>query len=172
MMAGMRAIEAHARVHAPRAAVFAFLSELSNHWRVADRFVEVVSLDANGGIVRVSGPLGLRRTATTRVEHMDPPHRIVGSARIGARTRARVSWTLADDGEATQVRLAAELECASPVDRFLIGFGGRRWLTRRFASALAQLAGCFGPGAALAPARQDAQRSLGLGAVAGEVRGR
>jgi uncharacterized protein YndB with AHSA1/START domain len=139
MMAGMRAIEAQATVHAPSAEVFAFLSELGNHWRVADRFVEVVSLDPDGGVVRVSGPLGLRRTAVTRVERMEPPHRIVGSARIGRHTRARVSWILAQSAEITHVRLAAELESASPLDRFLIAFGGRRWLARRFASALTRL---------------------------------
>jgi polyketide cyclase/dehydrase/lipid transport protein len=168
----MRDIEARTAVPAPAPAVFAFLSKLGNHWRVADRFVDVVTLDPAGGVVRVRGPLGLRRTAATRVELMDPPHRIVGSARIGRRTRARVSWTLADRDGITNVRLAAQLESASAVDRLLIALGGRRWLTHRFASALARLGTCFGPGNALSPARQDAQRPLGLGPVAGEVRGR
>ena len=65
-------VEAAALIPAAPEEVFAFLSDLGNHWRLADRFVEVVTLEssevghADGGTVRVRGPLGLRRTATTR----------------------------------------------------------------------------------------------------------
>jgi hypothetical protein len=37
-------IEAAALVPAPPEDVFAFLSDLRNHWRLADRFVEVLTL--------------------------------------------------------------------------------------------------------------------------------
>ncbi len=82
-----------------------------------------------------------------------------------------MSWDLRGQGGATLVRLAAQIESASRFDRLLLALGGRAWLDRRFASALAQLAGCFAPGESLAPAGQDAQRALGLGTVPGEVGG-
>ena len=142
----MRKLEALAVVAAPPAAVFAFLSSLENHWLVADRFVDVVSLDERnaGGVVRVTGPVGLTRTALTRVSEVEPPSRIVGTAEMGRRTRARVSWTLSGRGESTLVRLSASVERASPLDRILLALGGRVWLERRFASAVARLAGQFG----------------------------
>src|SRR5918912_1485161 len=43
-------IEAAALVHAPPEEVFDFLSDLRNHWRMADRFVEVVSVQASDGV--------------------------------------------------------------------------------------------------------------------------
>jgi hypothetical protein len=140
----VRTLEAAAVVPAAPEAVFDFLSELENHWRVADRFVEVVSLEPVGGVVRVSGPLGLRRTAITRVEQLERPTLLVGTADIGSRTRARVSWSLAPRDAGTLVRLAAEVERATAVDRLLLALGGRRWLERRFGSALAHLARHFG----------------------------
>src|ERR687886_2567570 len=95
-------IEAAALVPAPAEDVFAFLSDLRNHWRLADRFVEVVTLEASdgvhadGGQVRVRGPLGLRRTATTRVVAAREPRLMIGTAELsGGGTRARVSWTIA-----------------------------------------------------------------------------
>ena len=142
----MRKLEAAAVVPAAPAAVFEFLSELENHWRVADRFVEVVSLEPAGGVVRVSGPLGLRRTAITRVGRAERPSLLVGSAEIGSRTRARVSWRLTPRGPGTLVRLRAEVERAGPLDRLMLALGGRAWLERRFASALAHLARHFGAG--------------------------
>lgn len=140
----MREIEAVAVVPAPPSAVFGFLSSLENHWLVADRFVDVVSLDGRdaGGVVRVTGPLGVRRTAVTRVTEVDPPLRIVGTAEIG-RTLARVSWTLSSRGDGTIVRLSADVERASTFDRLLLALGGRAWLRRRFASAVAHLANRF-----------------------------
>jgi len=140
----VRKLEAIAVVPAAPEHVFAFLSDLRNHWAVADRFVDVVQLGVAGGIVRISGPLGLRRTAATTVTHVQSPALIVGTAEIGARTRARVSWSLWPRDTSTVVRLAAEVEKTSPLDRLLLVFGGRGWLERRFASALAHLAGHFG----------------------------
>src|ERR687886_521910 len=57
-------IEAAALVPAPPEDVFAFLSDLRNHWRLADRFVEVLTLEASdgeradGGRGRGRGPPG------------------------------------------------------------------------------------------------------------------
>jgi uncharacterized protein YndB with AHSA1/START domain len=135
--------EATALVPAPCEDVFDFLDDLGNHWIVADRFVEVLDLHrpggdgrAEGGQVRLRGPLGMRRTVTTRVVAVKPPRLLIGTAEIGERTRARVSWSLAGHLETTRVRLAAGIERTSGFDRLLLALGGRWWLRRRFAATL------------------------------------
>jgi uncharacterized protein YndB with AHSA1/START domain len=125
--------------------VFAFLADLENHWLIADRFVEVVDLEGpsgarHGGRVRVRGPLGVRRTATTRVLSAEPGIRMQGGAWIGARTHARVEWTLEPSGSGTRVRLEATVQDASALDRLLLALGGHRWMQRRFESTLERLA--------------------------------
>ena len=140
-------IEAAALVPAPPEDVFAFLSDLRNHWRLADRFVEVLTLEASddgaradGGRVRLRGPLGLRRTAVTRVVAAKPPRLLIGTADLQGGTRARVSWVIARRLGASRVRLAAEVERAGTLDRLLLAAGGRRWLRRRFERTLERLA--------------------------------
>lgn len=145
-------IEAAALVPAPAEDVFAFLADLRNHWIVADRFVRVVRLDAhdggpaNGGRVRLQGPLGFGRTVTTRVVASTAPRLLIGTAELGAGTRARVRWALAEHGEATRVRLAAEVEQAAFFDRLLLRVGGRAWLARRFEATLEGLVEEFASG--------------------------
>jgi hypothetical protein len=86
------------------------------------------------------GPLGLRRTATTRVEATDAPAFLRGTAALG-RTCAEVSWSLQPRGaHATRVRLAAVVVRAGALDRVLLRFGGARWMRRVFAAALGHLA--------------------------------
>lgn len=139
-------VEAAALVRSPPERVFEFLSDLRNHWRVADPFVEVLTLESSsggapdGGTVRVRGPLGLSRTVHTRVAAARSPRLMIGTAEIGGGTRARVSWTLAPRLGDTRVRLAADIERAGPLDRALLALGGRRWLARRFAGTLERLA--------------------------------
>jgi hypothetical protein len=155
-------IEAAALVPASPEDVYAFLSDLRNHWRLADRFVEVLTLDssdggrADGGHVRVRGPLGVRRTVITRVVAAREPRLIIGTAELASGTRARVSWTIAGRVGSSRVKLAAELERARSLDRLLLRLGGRWWLRRRFASTLERLARELGAGAAApeTPARR------------------
>jgi Polyketide cyclase / dehydrase and lipid transport len=134
-------IAASGLVPARREAVFAFLAELGNHWLVADRWLQVVSLDpdGDGGRVRVRGPLGLRRTTRTRVELVDPPAALEGTAILG-RTVARVRWELSSRGDATCVRLSARVERATALDRLLLAAGGREWIRRRLAATVGGLA--------------------------------
>jgi hypothetical protein len=134
-------IEAAALIPAPPDEVFAFLADLANHWRVADRHVEVVSLNeaGDGGVVRLRGPLGIRRTVRTHVTASREPRLLLGVAEVGDGTRARVSWTLAGRMNQTRVRLAADVERATPLDRMLLTLGGRAWLRRMFRHTLAQL---------------------------------
>lgn len=138
------AIESTAVVPASRETVFTFLADLRNHWLLAGRFVEVLSLDgSDGGRVRLRGPLGVSRTAVTRVAALRPHHLLVGTADVGSRTRARVSWSLESRRGETCVRLAAEVERAAPIDRLLLALGGRVWLRRRFAGTLERVVEIF-----------------------------
>jgi Polyketide cyclase / dehydrase and lipid transport len=150
-------------VAAAREDVFAYLARLEHHWQLTDHRVEVVSLDppsASGdgaplqrGAVRMRGPLGIGRTARTAVESADPPHGMSGSATLTGGTRARVDWTLSPDGSGTRVRLSAQVESASLLDRALLALGGRTWMQRMFADALERLATVF---AERAPASGEA----------------
>jgi hypothetical protein len=104
--------------------------------------VEVVALEGeppDRAVVRLRGPLGLRRTVHTRVTATRSPRLLIGVAEMGD-TRALVSWTLAGRLGQTRVRLAAEVEHASALDRLLLALGGRAWLQRRFAFGLERLA--------------------------------
>jgi carbon monoxide dehydrogenase subunit G len=140
-----REISATGLVPASPEDVYAFLCDLENHWLLADRFVEVLNLDgtgggAVGGKVRVRGPLGLGRTATTRVLTRDPSGSITGTAELTGGTQALVRWTLVPEGGATRVELAAQLQLVGRLDRFLLALGGRRWIHHRFRSILRTLA--------------------------------
>ena len=138
LVAAGRKVAVCDQVEDPKQALFAFLADLENHWLLTDRFVEVLTLErpagggpARGGRVRVRGPLGISRTAQTRVAVADPPHAIAGTAAIGRRTEAQVRWTLAPEGESTRVRLEAAVQRAGARDAVRLGSGGRRWLGRR-----------------------------------------
>jgi len=159
-------IVAEALVPAPASAVFAYLGDLENHWELADRFIDVVHLDraggghggpAIGGVVRMRGPLGSRRTARTRVTEAVPPQRMRGRASVGRRTAAEVTWTLRGRGDTTLVRLEARIERAGWLDRALLRLGGRTWMRGRFATVLVRLARRFG--AQQEPARTSARRA-------------
>src|SRR3954466_16354831 len=139
-------IEAVALVPAAPEEVFAFLSDLANHWRLLDTHVDVIELDGSppsSAVVRLRGPLGVRRTVHTRVTAAREPRLIIGVAELGDGTPALVSWTLAARLGQTRVRLAAEVEHASAFDRLLLARGGRAWPGRRFASGPERLAQRF-----------------------------
>ncbi len=139
-------IEVTALVEAAPEQVFDFLSDLDNHWRLVDRFVEVSDLDGPPGeepdsaVVRLRGPLGVRRTVQTRVDEARRPGLIVGTAKLSEGTLAHVTWTLEPEGTGTRVRLGAEVERADVLDRLLLALGGRMWLRRRFRHGLTRLA--------------------------------
>jgi len=131
----VRPAEATAEVRAPAENVFGFLADLGNHWRLASRWIEVVTLDRAGeradrATVRLSGPLGLARTVQTRVDHVTPPSLIRGYGTSG-RTHAGVAWTLAPVPHATRVSVEVRLLRASLADRAIWLCFGRAWLARR-----------------------------------------
>jgi len=135
------AIEASTSIPAAPEVLYERLAKLENHWDLADRWVEVVSVNGggDGGEVRLNGPLGLSRTARTTVDRVDPPHLIEGTAAIGKGTLGRVRWTIGNEGEQSRVTLRAELVQARPIDRALWSLGGRQWLETRLRVTLARL---------------------------------
>lgn len=137
-------IAAEGLVDARAEAVFAFLSDLGNHWLLADRFVELLSVHptgtvGQGGEVRLRGPVMLHRTASTRVLRVSPPGQLVGTAEVRHRTRAMLRWTVCPHGNATAVRLSATVLRLGVLDRLPLAVDGGRWLRRRFTATIARL---------------------------------
>lgn len=137
-MFGRVRIEARRDVPLPRAELYAELSDLRGHWDLAGRWVEPIELRADGGVVRVRGPLGLRRTIETTLTELREPECVAGEARLGG-TRARIEWLLADDDAGTVVTLRADVLEAGPLDRALLALGGGRWMAGRFRATLKRL---------------------------------
>jgi hypothetical protein len=137
-MAG-RPIIATARLESRPQDVYALLSDLREHWRLAGPWVDPVELGSEGGVVRLTGPLGVSRTARTLVVRTQAPTLLEGEAILGT-TRAAVRWSLLPDGDGTRVELRAEVLAAGPLDRVLLALGGRRWLRGRFRATLRRLA--------------------------------
>jgi uncharacterized protein YndB with AHSA1/START domain len=146
-------VHAEREVGAPPDVVFAFLADLENHWELAANWVQVRALDrvdhgpARGARVRLHGPLGLRRTARTRLLELDAPARVAGTAELGESTRALVAWDLEprDGGGRTLVRVGTEVQRLGPVDRVLWTLVGRRVMARRFPSVLERLDSALAP---------------------------
>jgi hypothetical protein len=138
-VAGHGSIQASRVVGAAPEAVFAFLTKLENHWKLTGRWVEAVAIDHSSGRVRIHGPLGLRRTATTTVVDAAPSHVMHGTAELSGGTIARIGWELSEDAGGTAVRLTADVEQAALPDRILLALGGRTWMKHRFDAILARL---------------------------------
>jgi hypothetical protein len=129
----------------PPVAVFRYLEDLANHTSLAPRSAQVLSFERRPGsldraVVRLDGPLGIRRTASTELVRGQAPSLIAGRARIGARTEACVTWRIASAPQGSLVVLHATVEAAGPLDAILLRLGGRGWIARRFAAALESLA--------------------------------
>ena len=137
-------ITAEAELAQPSQAVFDFLADLRNHALLSPGSVQLGSLESQNGlpiqaIVRLRGPLAIRRAARTAIVDARHPAVIRGRARIGRRTRASITWTIAGRENHSSVSLLVAVEEASFLDGMLLRLGGRRWLQRRFADALARL---------------------------------
>lgn len=89
--------------------------------------------------MRIRGPLGLSRVARTRVVAAEEPRELRGRAEIGRGTVGAVRWTIEPSGGGSRVTLSAVVEEAQLFDRAILVLGGKRFLRRGFADALAQL---------------------------------
>ena len=141
----MTHIAAERRLASRPSALYAFLADLRRHWELLPDAVEVDAPRRSGAIIRLRGPLGIRRTLRTEVTEARPVTRFAGRATARS-TSALVTWSLCPEGSATRVRLSVEVERASLRDRLVLALGGGAWLQRRLALALERL------DAALAPA--------------------
>ncbi len=151
-------IRAAGVVEAPVARVFDHLADLRTHWELAGgrvRLLDASEADAiRGGRVRMRGPFGLGRDATTKVLRAERPSLLEGRAQIGSATEAEIHWRLERAGQSsTRVELSARVTAAAPLDRVLLAVGGRRWLEALFRRVIARLAG-------LAPEMAGSPRSL------------
>jgi hypothetical protein len=145
-----REIAATRQIPAPRETIFGFLASLENHAALGRGSVELLSHEcragrASGAVVRLRGPLAIRRTASTAITGIRAPQSISGRAWIGPRTRAFVSWRIESTAHGSTVTVGAIVETAGLRDRLLLAFGGRWWLGRRFASALSCLSHRIAP---------------------------
>jgi hypothetical protein len=120
--------------------VFEFLSDLRNHWRLEPHLLELEHMGADGGRVRVKGPLGLSRVARTKVVSTERPRLLTGTAEIGRGTIGAVRWEIAPLVPGTShVTFSAEVVRASPLDRLVLACGGRWWLARIVRAAVERL---------------------------------
>jgi hypothetical protein len=139
-----RPIVASRRIGAPADQVLRFLGDLENHARLAPGSVELLSLERRPGLgaralVRLRGPLAIKRTATTELVPTRVADSIAGRARVGKGTLVSVAWEICRPGTGSLVTLSATLDAIRPLDSMLLRLGGRRWLARRFALALDHL---------------------------------
>jgi hypothetical protein len=98
-------------VPAPPDTVFRYLEDLAHHEGLAPHAADLMTLcrrpwGLDRAIVRLRGPLGLRRTATTELVRTEPPRLLVGRAMLGSRTTASVTWTISSALDS----LAAQME--------------------------------------------------------------
>jgi hypothetical protein len=136
-----RTISVRTSTSADRWETFGLLAELDQHWRFAGDFVDVLRLDGpagarTGGVLRVRGPLGIRRTATTCLVSARAPCTLQGTATTAHGTSAWIDWTLSDAPSGTIVELTVTIVHAGTLDRVLLALGGRAWLRRQLAATL------------------------------------
>jgi carbon monoxide dehydrogenase subunit G len=138
------AIVARRQISAPAESVIRFLADLEHHARLAPGSVQVLRVSRPAGrrartLVRLTGPLGMKRTASTELLQTRPANSIAGQARIGKRTVASVAWCVEQNDGGSFVTLRATVDAAGPIDRVVLLLGGHRWLARRFDAALERL---------------------------------
>lgn len=128
-------------LNAPARAIYDFLIRLPNHALIGGHGLRLRSVAADGraALISLRGPLGIRRTACTRVTSLRPPHGFGGTAVVGRRTAACVHWTIEATGTGSVVTLTATIVRAGPLDRLLLALGGRWWVARSFARAITLL---------------------------------
>jgi hypothetical protein len=95
-------IQAERVVAASPEAVFTFLCDFENHWKLTGPWVKAVAIEDSNGSVRIYGPLRiLRRTARTKLVETEPSHALHGTAELSGGTCAHVAWDLTEDAGGT-----------------------------------------------------------------------
>ena len=153
----MRNAAASAEVDAPAGEVFEFLADLNNHWRLAGRWIEVVTVvtadaRADRATIRLRGPLGMVFPVNTQIDEVREPHTIKGRGASGS-SRGAVIWHLAESAPGlTRVTVDVQLQRAAVHHRAIWLAGGRAWLARRLEQTVAGLEAVLAAHAAVLPA--------------------
>lgn len=132
-------ISAERSLSHPPERVFDFLSDLRNHWRLEERFLELEDVGEKGGVIRLTGPLRLSRRAQTKVLEAERPRRVAGRADLRGGTVGLVAWEITPLHDGSHVRLSADVPRAWLPDRIFLALGGSSWFRRLFERALANL---------------------------------
>lgn len=132
----------------PREEIFAYLSDMANHWEFQDHYVHDFRLTREdtfgvgaGARFRLDLPFNRFGWADVVVASAEPPRRIVLRGRGGKYNRTRLVqvWTLEPGAHGTtDVSLTTETEPKLPSDRVLEALG-RGALRRRQGKALRRL---------------------------------
>ena len=138
----------HVVIDRPREEVFAYLSDMANHWEFQDHYLEDFRLTREdsfgvgaGARFRLDLPFNRFGWADVVVSDAEPPRRIVLRGRGGKfnRTRLVTIWLLEPGSPGTtRVTLSTETEPKMPSDRLLEALGKGR-LKRRQGKALRRL---------------------------------
>jgi hypothetical protein len=116
-------------VNSPPAEVFAFLSEIRNHWPIASSLVSIDDVSDNGGHIVVHGPFGVKRRAHTSLRRVECSLGVVeGIAEDAEGTLAVITWKVEGLREISRVQLEVDLRRRGRKDQLLLFFGGRFWL--------------------------------------------
>lgn len=127
------------RIAAEPALVFERITDLSGHEAFTDHFlIDWRDTSADHVNVRAKVP-GPEDRADVEVVEREPPHRLVEQlvAAKGKR-RARSTWTLEPDGDATIVTFTTEQQATPAAERLLAPLT-RRWIQRGNDRALERL---------------------------------
>lgn len=127
------------RIAAEPALVFERITDLSGHEAFTDHFL-IDWRDASADHVNVRAKVpGPEDRADVEVVEREPPHRLVEQlvAAKGTR-RARSTWTLEPDGDATIVTFTTEQQATPAAERLLAPLT-RRWIQRGNDRALERL---------------------------------
>ncbi len=119
-----------------------FLSDPVNQWRLASGFADVVGLQPAGARcdARLRLPLGARLRASLYVKGSRTARVLTAEVKLRRTTVAWATWILTSYRGTTEVDLAVHLKSRSLGARLVLRLGGRRWIARRLALALAALA--------------------------------
>jgi hypothetical protein len=134
-------LSAAATISASPERVFAYLRRLDRHWALTGpRAVPLRAQDdGDGYVLRLRGPVGIRRTVRTRIVSLREPALLVGRVEAGRRTRATLSWSITSCPGGSRVVLAARTDSLGLADRLLLLGGGRWWLGHTLRGALGRL---------------------------------
>jgi carbon monoxide dehydrogenase subunit G len=145
----MGPVSAEIEIDVPREEAFEAIADLARRPAFTDDFLtgfRLTRIESSGVGAGARFRLGPRRRAIwmdTRIDELDPPHRVVEHGRGGRANRipATTVWELLEgSGGLTRVRVSHWTEPANPVDRLLEALSGTaRWQERRWREALRRL---------------------------------